>query len=109
LADASWIVPRDDGIELLVHARPGAKRSAVTGLHGSALVVRLAARPVEGAANRELTRVLAEALGVSRSAVTVRAGARGRSKRVHVQGLAPATASARLGAILAIDKGRAGD
>jgi uncharacterized protein (TIGR00251 family) len=96
LADPPWLVGRDDGVELIVHARPGAKRSAVAGLHGTALCVRIAAPPLDGAANREIVRLLAEALGVSRSAVAVRAGARGRSKRVHVMGLDPTAVLARL-------------
>ena len=96
MADPSWLVGRDDGVELVVHARPGAKRSAVAGLHGAALCVRIAARPLEGAANRELVRVLAEALGVSRSAIALRAGAHGRSKRLYVSGLSAREALARL-------------
>jgi uncharacterized protein YggU (UPF0235/DUF167 family) len=68
----------------------------VAGLHGASLCVRIAARPLEGAANRELVRLLAEALGVSRSAVALRAGAHGRSKRVHVAGLDTTAVLARL-------------
>lgn len=96
MADRPWLVGRDDGIELVVHARPGAKRSAVAGLHGAALCVRIAARPLAGAANRELVRVLAEALRVSPSAIALRAGAHGRSKRVHVSGISTTEALARL-------------
>jgi uncharacterized protein (TIGR00251 family) len=96
LADASWLVARAGGVEVVVHARPGAKRSAVSGLHGQALAVRLAARPVEGAANRELIRLLAEALGVSQGAIELRTGARGRTKRLHVTGLGVTDVLARL-------------
>lgn len=88
-----------------VHARPGARRSAIVGLHGSSLCVRLAARPVDDAANRELAAVLAHALGVSREAVTLRSGARGREKRLHVRGLTTAEAAGRLAPYLSIDKG----
>jgi hypothetical protein len=109
LAEAAWLVARADGIELRIHARPGAKRSAIVGLHGAALCVRIAARPKEGAANRELAGVLADALGVSPAAVTLRAGARGRDKRVHVHGLDAAHAAGRLAPYLSIDKGRARD
>jgi uncharacterized protein (TIGR00251 family) len=104
LADASWLTPCPDGVDLVVHARPGARRSAVAGLHGAALGVRLAARPVDGAANLELVRLLADALGVSRSAVTLESGARGHRKRLHVAGLDVATARARLAPYLSIDK-----
>jgi hypothetical protein len=109
LADAAWLVARADGVELRVHARPGAKRSAITGLHGGALCVRIGARPTDGAANRELVEVLAAALGVPRDAVTLRAGARGREKRMHVRGLAADAAAERLGPYVSIDKGGARD
>jgi hypothetical protein len=96
LADPPWLVAVADGVELLIHARPGAKRSAIAGVHGPALGIRLGARPVEGAANAALIRVLAEALGVSRQAVTLRTGARGRTKRVHVRGVTAGVTLARL-------------
>lgn len=102
---------RADGgvVVLAIHARPGAKRSGIAGMHGAALSVRLAARPVEGAANRELIRVLADALGVSRSAVVLRAGEHGREKRVLVTGLTAAEAIARLRPFLSIDTGKGRD
>ena len=68
----------------------------MVGVHGTALAVRLAARPVDGAANQELIRLLADALSVPRSAVSVRSGAQSRTKRLHVAGIDPATARARL-------------
>jgi hypothetical protein len=50
------------------------------------LRVRVAAPPVEGAANEELIRTLARALGVPRSAVEIVSGDRSKSKRVRVRG-----------------------
>lgn len=55
-----------------------------------ALSVRVAAPPVEGRANAALAAVLAEALGLRASAVTVERGARGRDKLVKVAGLTAA-------------------
>ena len=71
---------------LELHVQPGASRTAVAGLHGDALKVRLAARPVDGAANAELLRFLAEALGVPRRDLAIEAGATSRRKRVSVAG-----------------------
>jgi uncharacterized protein (TIGR00251 family) len=51
------------------------------------LAVRLAAPPVEGAANKALIAFLAEAFGVSKSAVRVESGERSRRKRVRISGL----------------------
>jgi uncharacterized protein YggU (UPF0235/DUF167 family) len=109
LAEAPWLTPRPDGVELAVYARPGAKRSAVAGVHGGALAVRLAARPVDDAANRELVRLLAANLGVPRTAITLRTGARARAKRIHVRGVTPDEAIRRLAPLLSIDKEGGGD
>jgi uncharacterized protein YggU (UPF0235/DUF167 family) len=60
---------------------------------------------VDGAANDEVLQVLARALGVSRGALTLRRGTRGRSKRIGVAGLAAETIQARLAPFLSIDTG----
>jgi len=59
--------------------------------------VRVAAPPVDGAANDALERLLAERLGVPRSSVAVAAGAAARSKVVLVGGVTPTEAARRLG------------
>jgi uncharacterized protein (TIGR00251 family) len=100
---AAWVSAVPGGVVLHVHAQPGASRSRVAGVHGAALKVQVRARPVEGAANRELVDVLARALAVRPAAVTVTAGARGRGKHVRIDGLDPATVRARLAAF--VDKG----
>lgn len=81
---------------LPVYATPRAGRTEVVGEREGALWVRLAAPPVEGAANRTLIAFLAEKLGVPRHAVRLVSGASGRQKRVRID-LPPATVSQRLG------------
>lgn len=88
---------RDGGLVLAVHVRPRASQSKIEGEHDGALAVRLAAPPVEGAANKELCRVLAKAFGVARGAVTVVSGERGRRKRVRIAGGNRATLDDLLG------------
>jgi uncharacterized protein (TIGR00251 family) len=73
-----------DAVVIVVHAQPGARESAFAGLHGEAIKVRLAAPAVEGKANKELLRFLAEAFGVAPSAVELLNGAGSRHKRVRV-------------------------
>lgn len=85
------------GVRLLVWVQPRASRTELAGLRGHALKIRLAAAPVDGAANEALIRFLAERLEVPRSAVRLEAGAAGRSKVVAVAGLAVAIAAGRLG------------
>lgn len=54
-------------------------------MRGDALLVRLNAAPVDGAANAELIEVLADALKVPKRAVSIVAGERSRQKRVRVE------------------------
>lgn len=56
-------------------------------MHGEALKIRLAARPVDGAANDELIRFVAEQCLVPRANVQIRAGAGARRKRLSVTGI----------------------
>lgn len=72
---------------LVVHVQPRAKKSELAGRHGDALKVRLQAPPVDGAANEELVRFLAESLGVARRAVTITGGLTSRRKTVEIEGI----------------------
>ena len=70
-----------------VRAKPNAKKSAVMGVREGALEVRVAAPPVDGAANDELVQFLAATLGVPRRHVRLVHGSGSRIKRVEVYGL----------------------
>jgi uncharacterized protein (TIGR00251 family) len=59
----------------------------VAGVRAGALLVRIAAPPVDGAANEELVRFLAGWLGVARRDVSIVGGAASRSKLVDVRGV----------------------
>lgn len=84
------------GVEIALHIQPRASRTEVTGAHGGALKIRLAAPPVEGEANDELVRFLAKTLRVPKSAVTIVRGATGRKKVVRVTGLGAESVRAAL-------------
>jgi uncharacterized protein len=77
-----------DGVFIDVRVIPRASRSAIAGARDGALLVRLTAPPVEGAANAELVRLIAEVLDVPKRAVTVVSGERSRQKRIKVTGMA---------------------
>ena len=82
------LTPVAGGFSLAVLARPGASSDALAGVSEGALVVRISAPPVEGAANERLTRFLAkDVLKVPRSHVTLEAGERSRHKRLVILGL----------------------
>ena len=74
------------GVVLTVHVQPKAAHTACVGTYGEALKIRIAAPPVEGAANRELVRFLAEALSLPRGAVHIESGEGSRHKRVRLEG-----------------------
>ena len=75
-----------------MHVVPRARATGIAGRYGTALKICLAAPPVDGAANDELVRFLAERLAVPRSAVTIAAGHGGRRKTVKIAGLKTAAA-----------------
>ena len=83
---------------LRVRVQPRASRSEIVGWRADgALSVRVAAPPVQGQANAALAALLAGALDVRPSAVTVEHGARGRDKLVRITGLTPAEVRQRIG------------
>ena len=75
-----------------MHVVPRARETIVVGRHGDAVKIRLASPPVDGAANDELVRFLAERLSLPRSAVTIAAGHTGRRKTVNIRGIETAAA-----------------
>jgi uncharacterized protein (TIGR00251 family) len=95
--DRALIAASGDGIVISVRVIPRAGRSGIAGTRDNALLVRLAAPPVEGAANAELIEVLAEVLDVPKRSVTIVSGTSSRQKRVHVAGISTACAASRLG------------
>lgn len=84
---ADWLAIDKGDVRVSVHVQPRAGRTEIRGVHGGALKVRLAAPPVDGAANEELVSFLAKRLRVPKSAIRIERGARGRRKTVSVAGL----------------------
>lgn len=79
---------RRDGARLILelHVQPGASRTALAGLHGERLKIRIAAPAAEGRANGALIAFLADWCGVPKKNVTLAAGASSRMKRVIIEG-----------------------
>ena len=67
-----------------VRVAPRASRTEIAGEHDGALRVRIAAPPVDGAANRELTRLLAKAFKVPQQAVEIIAGENSKTKTIRI-------------------------
>ena len=79
-----------------VRVIPRASRSALAGERDGALVVRLAAPPVDGRANAALVDFLAGVLDLPKRRVSLVHGDTSRQKRVLVEGLLPADVRRRL-------------
>jgi uncharacterized protein len=73
-------------LSLTLHVQPGARKSEIAGLHGDALKVKVAAPATDNKANAALIELLSDALGVPRSAITIRHGATSRRKVVEIIG-----------------------
>ena len=75
------------GVELDVRVIPRSRKTEIDGVRQDALLVRVVAAPVGGAANDELIELLAKQFAVPRRAVRIVAGDRTRQKRVVVDGV----------------------
>ena len=73
-------------LSLTLHVQPNAKKSAVMGLHGDALKVKVAAPAVDNKANAALIDFLSEMLAVPKSSITIRHGTTGRRKFIEITG-----------------------
>jgi len=76
-----------EGIVFSVHVQPRSSRCEICGPKDGELRLRLTSPPVEDAANRQCVELIAKALGVAKSRVTIKAGAKSRHKVVKVEGV----------------------
>ncbi len=98
--DPAVLTASPKGTIINVRVIPRAGRSGIDGLRAGALLVRVAAAPVEGSANGELIEILARAIQLPRRKVSVVSGERSRTKRVLIEGVPLATVQQQLSDIL---------
>jgi uncharacterized protein (TIGR00251 family) len=79
-------------MELRVRVTARASRDELAGLEGGVLHVRVSAPPVDGKANQAVCRLIARAVGVRRTSVSVARGERSRDKVVRIEGVEPEAA-----------------
>lgn len=84
------------GCLIAIKAQPRARETAIVGLHGHELKVRIAAPPVDSAANEALVEYLAELLGCGRRQVALARGTASQHKVVRVTGMTAVEVAARL-------------
>jgi uncharacterized protein len=97
---ASGVSKHAHGSVLSIMVVPRAARSSIEQLADGVIQVRVAAPPVDGAANAALLRFLADVLDVPRSRLEIISGASSRRKRITVSGLTPVELEIRLRAAL---------
>jgi uncharacterized protein (TIGR00251 family) len=85
------------GSSMAVHVTPRSRKNELTGISSDGtLRVRLAAPPVEGAANKALLELMAHVLGVRASALEIIAGEKGKDKIISVVDLDAHTVEERV-------------
>ncbi len=85
------------GAALTVKVTPRASRNELVGLMSDGTVkIRVAAPPVDGAANEAVIALLAEVLGVPKSQIEIAAGQKTTQKLVSIVGLKPEQVDALL-------------
>jgi uncharacterized protein (TIGR00251 family) len=89
-----------DSATLKIRVIPRSGRTALAGTRGDAVLVRLAAAPVDGAANEALVAFLAQSFNCPRRTVAIVAGEKSRDKRVAFHGIAEDELARRLAALL---------
>ena len=75
------------GVEIDIFVIPRARKTGLGGVRDGALLVRLAAPPVDNAANDTLNDFLCDLLHVPSRAIRIISGDRGRRKRVSIAGI----------------------
>jgi len=86
----------DGGVELSVFCQPAAARSAVIGMHGGAVKVKVKAPSHGGKANEALLELLAGALGVPPRSLSLVSGQQSRNKRIRAEGVELPEAAGKL-------------
>ncbi len=81
---AAWYQLSDNLVSITLHIQPGAKRNQIVGLHGDALKIKLAAPPIDGRANEELLKFIADIFGVPQKNVALLRGPLSRHKVVTI-------------------------
>jgi uncharacterized protein len=90
MSDEPFKVTRTpDGVIFNIHVQPRASRCEICPPKDGELKLRLTSPPVEDAANKQCVELIAKALGIAKSRVAIKAGAKSRHKVVVVEGVEP--------------------
>jgi len=82
-----YLHPHKHGVVLAVRVNPKSSKSKIAGIIGEELKITLNAPPVDGKANKELTKLLSKTFSIPKSNITLLSGETSRSKRLLLNGL----------------------
>lgn len=95
--DVDWkIRETETGVVVPLHVQPRAQRDELAGFHNGALKLRIAAPPVDDAANRSVIAFFSSLLDIPKSFFKMRSGLRSRNKVLHIRGISRREFLARL-------------
>jgi|SRR5690606_16924605 len=89
------------GAEFVVKVVPRASKTEIAGEADGVVRIRIAAPPVDGAANVELIKFLSKIFGVSKTSMEMVSGSQSRQKRVRIAGVRAAEVMEKLGPFIA--------
>jgi uncharacterized protein (TIGR00251 family) len=78
---------RNGSICIDVRVIPRSSKNEIVGVYDGALKVKLRAAPVEGAANAELLKLIADEMDLGRASVELVSGRAGKKKRIRLRGI----------------------
>lgn len=90
----------ENACRISIHAVPRASKTEVCGMQGNALKLRLQAPPVDGKANKAISKYLAELLDVPARNVSIVVGDTGREKIFQAVGITADAARTKIEALL---------
>ncbi len=89
--------PTATGTRLNVVVQAGAHSSEIKGLHGDRLKIKTSVPAQDGKANKELIRMLARELNLSKSRISIRRGQKSRQKTIDIADVSPGDIKDQLG------------
>ncbi len=97
MTESHWSAREKDGaVELVVYVQPRARKTEIAGLHGGILKLKVAAPPVENAANAAVVDFIASLLAVAKSRVKIVSGGKSREKTLRIEGISLVQLRSRL-------------
>ncbi len=86
----------ENSVVISVRVTARASKSEIVGLYSDVIKVRIAAPPVDGAANSEIIKLFAKTFGVAKSKVEIVSGSTSKTKRLRINGVTPPQVAAIL-------------